>query len=168
MINSPRTVAGFMNNDLDNNIRNSQQNRYYKVSVSPSRNFGMNRTSYNYYNTNISQNNNNNNKIGFNNDITNSLEIKLEDLIMLEERLNDICISLNNNNNINDVGASNECIEFFVFYFHSSLTYKFPLLFQESKRILIQSAINLKLFTIVMTYHLSMNIRMLSDVLLYL
>ena len=168
MINSPRTVAGFMNNDLDNNIRNSQQNRYYKVSVSPSRNFGMNRTSYNYYNTNISQNNNNNNKIGFNNDITNNLEIKLEDLIMLEERLNDICISLNNNNNINDVGASNECIEFFVFYFHSSLTYKFPLLFQESKRILIQSAINLKLFTIVMTYHLSMNIRMLSDVLLYL
>jgi hypothetical protein len=87
---------------------------------------------------------------------------------MIEERLNDICISLDNNNNTNDLGASNECIEFFVFYFHSSLTYKFPFLFHETKRILIQSAINLKLLTIVMTYHLSMNVKMFSDVLLLL
>ena len=132
-------------------------------------NVNMNRTSYNYYNNN--QNNISNNRINYNNNINNmniNLDIKLEDLIMIEERLNDICISLNNNNNINDVGASNECIEFFVFYFHSSLTYKFPLLFYENKRILIQSALNLKLFTIVMTYHLSMNIQMLSDVLLFL
>ena len=172
-INSPRTTTGYMTNNLDNNINNNnlmgntqQNNRYYKASISPTRNIGMNRTSYNYYNTNI----NRNNLIDVNNNIMNNLEIKLEDLIMIEERLNDICISLNNNNNnnINDVGASNECIEFFVFYFHSSLTYKFPLLFNESRKILIQSAINLKLFTIVITYHLSMNIRMLSDVLLYL
>ena len=169
MMNSPRTAAGYMNdgNDLDNNnyARNNQQNRYYnKISISPTRNLGMNRTSYNYYNTNINQNNN---KMNYNNNATN-LDIKLEDLIMIEERLNDICISLNNNNNINDVGASSECIEFFVFYFHSSLTYKFPLLFHETNRILIQSAINLKLFTIMMTYHLSMNIHMLSDILIYL
>ena len=198
MLNSPRITANFMT-DIDNNninsinnnfIRNTQQNRYYKISMSPNRNINMNRTSYNYYNINNNQNNINNNKIGFNNNINNNinsnyinnninnnyinnnvnnnLDIKLEDLIMIEERLNDICISLNNNNNTNDVGASNECIEFFVFYFHSSLIYKFPLLFHENKRILIQSAINLKLFTIVMTYHLSMNIRMLSDVLLHL
>ena len=169
MMNSPRTTAGYMNegNDMDNNnyAGNNQQNRYYnKISVSPTRNMGMNRTSYNYYNTN---NNQNNNKMNYNNKATN-LDIKLEDLIMIEERLNDICISLNNNNNINDVGASNECIEFFVFYFHSSLTYKFPLLFHETNRILIQSAINLKLFTIMMTYHLSMNVHMLSDILIYL
>ena len=167
-MNSPRTTAGYMNegNDVDNNnyIRNTQQNRYYnKISISPERNLGMNRTSYNYYNTN---NNQNNHKMNYNN--ATNLDIKLEDLIMIEERLNDICISLNNNNNINDVVASNECIEFFVFYFHSSLTYKFPLLFHETNRILIQSAINLKLFTIVMTYHLSMNIHMLSDILIYL
>ena len=198
MLNSPRTTTSFMadtdNNNLNNInnnnfIRNTQQNRYYKISMSPNRNFNMNRTSYNYYNINNNQNYINNNKIGFNNsinsnyinnninnninsnyisNINNNLDIKLEDLIMIEERLNDISISLNNNNNSNDVGASNECIEFFVFYFHSSLTYKFPLLFFENKRILIQSAINLKLFTIVMTYHLSMNIHMLSDVLLYL
>ena len=195
MMNSPRTTASFMT-DIDNNnnnyIRNTQQNRYYKISMSPNRNINMNKTSYNYYNNynNNNQNITSNDETGFNeklnnninknindsyndniiynnaNNIKKNLEIKLEDLIMIEERLNDICISLNNNTN--DLGASNECIEFFVFYFHSSLTYKFPLLFHENKRILIQSAINLKLFTIVMTYHLSMNIQMLSDVLLYL
>ena len=190
MMNSQRTNASFQT-DVDNNNnnfgRNTQQNRYYKISRSPNRNINnMNRTSYNYYYNNNNNNQNIlNNQISFNNNINNNinnsfnnninynimnniksnLDIKLEDLIMIEERLNDISISLNNSN---DVVASNECIEFFVFYFHSSLTYKFPLLFHENKRILIQSAINLKLFTIVMTYHLSMNIRMLSDVLLYL
>ena len=174
LLNSPRSTTSYVTefennnaNNINNNFtRNTQQNRY-KVSISPNRNI-MNRTSYNYYNNQ----NNASNKNVYNNNIQNNininLDIKLEDLIMIEERLNDICISLNNNNNINDVGASNECIEFFVFYFHSSLTYKFPLLFHDNKRILIQSAINLKLFTIVITYHLSMNVHMLSDVLLYL
>ena len=106
------------------------------------------------------------NKTNYNNNI--NIEIKSEDLIMLEERLNDISISLNNINDVNDVGASNECVEFFVFYFHSSLSYKFPLLFNENKRILIQSAINLKLLTIVMTYHLSMNLNMLSEINIFL
>ncbi len=179
LINSPRTTTSFIadnnkiNSNINNNLRNTQQNRYYKTSVSPNRTFNMNRTTYNYYNNNqnMTINNNNNNIMGYNNNNinntinNNSLDIKLEDLIMIEERLNDICISLDNTN---DLGASNECIEFFVFYFHSSLTYKFPLLFHESKRILIQSAINLKLFTIVMTYHLSMNVKMFSDVLLFL
>ena len=104
----------------------------------------------------------------YNTYIKNNIEIKSEDLIMLEERLNDINISLNNINDINDVGAMNECVEFFVFYFHSSLSQKFPLLFYEKKRILIQSAINLKLLTVVMTYHLSMNLNMLSDIIIIL
>ena len=111
---------------------------------------------------------NNYNNYKCNTYMKNTIEIKSEDLIMLEERLNDINISLNNINDINDVGAISECVEFFVFYFHSSLSYKFPLIFSENKRILIQSAINLKLLTIVMTYHLSMNLNMLSDIILIL
>ena len=111
---------------------------------------------------------NNYNNFKYNTYMKNTIEIKSEDLIMLEERLNDINISLNNINDINDVGAISECVEFFVFYFHSSLSYKFPLIFSENKRILIQSAINLKLLTIVMTYHLSMNLNMLSDIILIL
>ena len=111
---------------------------------------------------------NNYNNYKYNTYMKNTIEIKSEDLIMLEERLNDINISLNNINDISDVGAISECVEFFVFYFHSSLSYKFPLIFSENKRILIQSAINLKLLTIVMTYHLSMNLNMLSDIILIL
>ena len=127
------------------NIRNNQQKQNNKIA---------------YYNQNM-----NINQINYK---YNNLEIKSEDLIMLEERLNDISISLNNINDINDVGASNECIEFFVFYFHSSLCYKFPMLFHEQKRILIQSAVNLKLLTIIMTYHLSLNLNMLSEILHFL
>ena len=107
----------------------------------------------------------NNNEFNNNNYI---IDIKLEDLILFEERLSDIIIAINqgniNMNNINtinnnkyDIGASNECYEFFAFYFHSSLKYKFPLFFHEENKLIIQSAINLKLFIIMITYHLSLN-----------
>ena len=126
------------------------------------------------YITDIDSSNNpksvkNNNEFSNNNYI---IDIKLEDLILFEERLNDIIIAINQgnvnmnniniiNNNINnnkyDIGASNECYEFFAFYFHSSLKYKFPLFFHEENKLVIQSAINLKLFIIMITYHLSLN-----------
>ena len=90
------------------------------------------------------------------------IEIKLDDLILFEERLSDISIALNNSKNIYDGGASNECIEFFVFYFHSSLKQIFPYFFNGMNKVIIKSAINLKLFAIVITYHLSMNPELLS------
>ena len=100
------------------------------------------------------------------------IDIKLEDIIILEERLNDIFIAINHGNqhsnlmnNKYDIGASNECYEFFTFYFHSSLKYKFPFFFHEQNRIIIQSAINLKLFVIMITYHLSINPYMIIKVL---
>ena len=93
-----------------------------------------------------------------------NIEIKLEDLILFEERLNDIIIAINQRNY--DIGASNECYEFFVFYFNSSsLKYKFPLFFKEENRLIIQSAINLKLFIIMITYHLSLNPNLLLKLL---
>ena len=146
---------------INNNNTNNNNINDDNISVVS---FNSIMTDINAYN--IRNNQQKQNKIGNNNQI--NLEIKSEDLIMLEERLNDISISLNNINDINDVGASNECVEFFVFYFHSSLSYKFPFLFHEQKRILIQSAINLKLLTIVMTYHLSMNLNMLSEIIIFL
>ena len=133
--------------------------------------------SYNLKN-NKSNNNNINNNINNNNIFKNNyfIDIKLEDLIIFEERLNDIIIAINHgnspvNNNVGnnryDIGALNECYEFFSFYFHSSLKYKFPLFFHDQNRIIIQSAINLKLFIIMITYHLSMNppmiIKLLDD-----
>ena len=131
--------------------RNNQQNKNNMMRYNQNRNINQINNKYEYYNN-----------------MNNNFEIKSEDLIMLEERLNDISISLNNINDVNDVGASNECVEFFVFYFHSSLNNKFALLFHEQNRILIQSAINLKLLTIVMTYHLSMNLNMLLEISIFL
>ena len=140
--NSPKTPSYIT--DIDsNNLKNSK----------------------NINNINNKNNNNNNNNHIFKNNFF--IDIKLEDLIIFEERLNDIIIAINhdnthinnnlNNNNKCDIGASHECYEFFSFYFHSSLKYKFPLFFHEPNRIIIQSAINLKLFIIMITYHLSMN-----------
>ena len=113
-----------------------------------------NNKSNNYNNSNILQNNY-------------FIEIKLEELIMFDERLNDIDIAINHppDTNKSDIGALNECYEFFSFYFHSSLKYKFPLFFQEQNRIIIQSAINLKIFIIMITYHLSMNPSMIIKLL---
>ena len=138
-------------------------NTYKNVGINNNQ-INQNKKTKSNQNINIKQSN-----YEYNNNIINdNLNIKSEDLIMIEERLNDISISLNNINDVNDVGASNECVEYFVFYFHSSLSHKFPLLFHENNRILIQSAINLKLLTIAMTYHLSMNLYMMKEILVNL
>ena len=96
------------------------------------------------------------------------VEIKLDDLIFIEGRFNDIILSLNNNKNIFDIGAINEAVEFFVFYFHSSLKNKLSLFFSEANRIIIKSAFNLNLYIIMITYHLSLNPSMLVKVILLL
>ena len=90
-------------------------------------------------------------------------EIKLDDLIIYDERLNDILVALNNNNYEPD--ASNECAEFFVFYFHSSLQKNFPSFFNIKNKIVIESANNLTLLAIIITYHLSILKDILKDVL---
>ena len=83
-------------------------------------------------------------------------EIKLEDLILFEEKLNDIYIALNTKNAY-EGGTSDECSEFISFYFHSSLTNNFTYFFNGINKVIIKSAINLILYTIIISYHLSMN-----------
>ncbi len=107
----------------------------------------------------------NNNNINTNYKI---IEIKLDDLIFIEGRLNDILLSLNNTRNIFDLSAINETVEFFVFYFHSSLKNKLPSFFLEQNRLIIKSAFNLNLFIIMITYHLSLNPSMLIKVISFL
>ena len=94
-----------------------------------------------------------------NNIINNNNEIKIElnDLIFFEERLNDIIISINNTKNIFNINATNEIIEFFSFYYNSSLQNKFPLFFHMQNRIIIKSSFNINLFMIILLYHLSLN-----------
>ena len=120
-------------------------------------------SNYNYKNpNNIFLNNN------FNNYTYKIVEVKLDDLIFVEGRLNDIILALNNNKNVFYTGAINETVEFFVFYFHSSLKRKLSLFFSEENRIVIKSAFNLNLYIIMITYHLSLNVSMLAKVILLL
>ena len=91
-----------------------------------------------------------------NNNFGSKFEIKLDDLILYDERLNDILVALNANNGKSpEPDASNECAEFFVFYFHSSLQQIFPIFYSEKNKIIIESANNLTLLSIIITYHLS-------------
>lgn len=107
--------------------------------------------------TNFNYENSNNN---------NGINLKLDDLIICDEKLNDILIALNNKNSKNyEMDASNECAEFFVFYFHSTLQNLFPNLFNKKNKIIIESANNLTLLSIIVTYHLSINKDILKDIL---
>ena len=91
--------------------------------------------------------------------------LKLEDLIICDEKLNDILIALNNKNKNYEMDASNECAEFFVFYFHSTLQNVFSQYYNENKKIIIDSASNLTLLSIIITYHLSLNRDILKEVI---
>ena len=97
------------------------------------------------------------------NNIVNNL--KLEDLIICDEKLNDILIALNNKNKNYEMDASNECAEFFVFYFHSTLQNVFSQYYNENKKIIIDSASNLTLLSIIITYHLSLNRDILKEII---
>ena len=169
------------NNSANNNIKTQASRDNYSIGSFKNKNVNSSPKTPSYLTDIDSYNLKTNNNINSNNNTNNIfknnyfIEIKLEELIILEERLNDINIALNpdnfpskhndTDNNKYDIGALNECYEFFSFYFHSSLKYKFPLFFHEPNRLIIQSAINLKLFIIMITYHLSMNHSMISKVL---
>ena len=125
----------------------------------------------NDFNDNINNYNNIPNNIFINNNIVysyNVVKIKLDDLIFIERRLNDIIMALNNGRNIFEIGAINESVEFFVFYFHSSLKNKLSLFFLEPNRLVVKSAFNLNLFIVILTYHLSLNPTMINKVILLL
>ena len=89
--------------------------------------------------------------------------INFEDLLEFETKLDNIITSLSNKDNINEGGASNECNEFMSFYFHSSLCGIFINFFNPKNKIIIHSGNNLLLLSIVIAYHLSINPKMLTN-----
>ena len=109
-----------------------------------------------------------NNKNNINYSYNNFVDIKMDDLIFIENRLNDIIVSLNRYGNNLSVGTMNESVEFLVYYFHSSLKGKFSSFFSDKNRVTIKSAVNLNIFTVIITYHLSLNTSMLIKVIILL
>ena len=151
----------------NNNYNKTNLNNIDNMSVNS---FNVNRKEmYKAYNDNMSaismddayilmkNNPNYQNNLGIN--------IKLDDLIICDEKLNDILIALNNKNKNYEMDASNECAEFFVFYFHSSLQNIFYKFYNAKKKIIIDSANNLTLLAIIVTYHLSINKDILKDII---
>ena len=115
----------YINTNINNinNINNSNNNNLGSFEVSSI--YGLNSSTdtyttnrYDYINTNYNNNYSNKNK---NNNIENkqkenSMLFNLEDLIVLEERLNDINFSLESNNNI-----EKQCFNFWNYYYNCSL-----------------------------------------------
>ena len=143
------THSSFLPNQNGNVLDKYTRNNFPQMSL-----FNFNNTTTNY---NICYNNiNNNNYVGINNKTYSSLNV--EDLLILEEKLNEIIKALNNTKMIH-----NECFEFWNYYFNCSLYCKLEKLFTniyESNEIRI--SINYLLMTILMCYDYSFNINIIN------
>ena len=94
--------------------------------------------------------------------------INFDDLIEFDSKLDNIITSissLSSLSNEEEKGISNDCSEFFSFYFNSSLNNIFANFFSKKNRIIINSGNNLLFFSIMILYHLSLNKEMLFDLL---
>ena len=91
--------------------------------------------------------------------------IKMEDILILNDRLKDIINKFinNNNNMISEDGESNECFEYLLFYFNCSLVEKIQNFFSNKNKIISLSSNNLNLLSIVLTYTISIDINLLLD-----
>ena len=138
------SVNSFSINRKERNVMN--RDNLSAISMDDAYTLMKNNYNYNYYNNS-------------------GINLKLDDLIICDEKLNDILIALNNKNKGYDMDASNECAEFFVYYFHSTLQNLFYKFYNEKKKIIIDSANNLTLLSILVTYHLSLNKDILREVI---
>ena len=138
------SVNSFSINRKERNVMN--RDNLSAISMDDAYTLMKNNYNYNYYNNT-------------------GINLKLDDLIICDEKLNDILIALNNKNKGYDMDASNECAEFFVYYFHSTLQNLFYKFYNEKKKIIIDSANNLTLLSILVTYHLSLNKDILREVI---
>jgi Dullard-like phosphatase family protein len=77
--------------------------------------------------------------------------INIEDLLLLEEKFNDIIYAINNKSNI-----ANECFELLNFYNQSSLYNKFENYFKDFlSKTIVHSSMLLLIFDLILVYHIS-------------
>lgn len=87
----------------------------------------------------------------------NIISFNLNDLNIFEEKINNIILKFNNMKDIYNIEASQECFEFINFYSKSSIKGIFTTFFKDNNKLIIESSINLSLFSIIIIYHLSTN-----------
>ena len=83
--------------------------------------------------------------------------INLDDLFIIQDRIEDIIIAINKDSNTNNLDACNECIEFINFYSKSSLKGMISTFFKDEIKLIINSSINLSIFFVSILYYLSKN-----------
>ena len=116
-------------------------------------------------NVDILRKNNTNviNKNNINININYDEEIKLEDVLIIEERIKTIIDGLKSLKNLFNGGVSHECYEYWIFYFHSSLPEHYTRYFDNIHHVIIKSTNNLELFSIILTYVISLESNLLKS-----
>ena len=93
----------------------------------------------------------------------NIFDIKLEDLLLIGGRINMIIEKMNNLKNEFDDGICHECYEYWIFYFNSSLIDTYVRFFDNIHHVIIKSSNNLELFSIILTYLISLDYQALKS-----
>ena len=181
--NNNKVVRNMYNikNNNNNNIFKNPVNNYMNTNINSSNNniggfdissiYGLNSSTdtystnrYDYINTNYNNNfYNTNNNIKdnqmINNQKANSMLFNLEDLMVLEERLNDITFSLESNKNI-----ERQCFNFWNYYYNCSLYQILEKIFpNEEDSNLIRLSINYELMSIMICYEFSFEIDLIDE-----
>ena len=109
----------------------------------------VNTNSYNYYYNKMNNSNNSSN----NNNKENSILFNLEDLMVLEERLNDVNYALETNKNV-----EKQCFIFWNYYYNCSLYQILEKIFpNEEDSIIVRLSIKYELISIIICYEFSYN-----------
>jgi hypothetical protein len=141
----------YYNNTDDNNnyINNNIINNYNNYNIY--NNYDNYNDSSDYNNDNNYFNNNNKRK-------SHSISINIEDLIILEEKLNEIIFFLKTRKDVR-----NQCFDFWNFFYNSSLYQKIEKTFKNEKDIeIIKLSIKYELISIILCYEFSFDSKVLN------
>ena len=107
----------------------------------------------NYYNDGNNLENYEDNRNNYLGDVSNIIKIDIEDLIILDEKLNEILYFLKSLKKV-----KNQCYDFWNFFYFSSLSTKLEKSFKNQKiKEIIKLSINLELISIMLCYDFSFN-----------
>ncbi len=91
------------------------------------------------------------------------ISFNLNDLNIFDDKLNQIIYKLKNKTSTN-IEIYNECYEFIKFYSNSTIKCIFTTYFKDNNKLIIESSINLSLFSIIIIYHLSKNNLLMKNI----
>ena len=143
------TKLNAYNNEIFFNGNNYVDNNYDNKIIN---NYNNNVMSKVYNDVNIENKNNYHNINSFNkNKRNNSMTINIEDIMILEEKLNEVILFLKKRKEV-----KNQCFDFWNYFYNSSIHQKIEKTFKNKKDIeIIKTSINYELISIMLCYEFS-------------